>query len=88
MAKKNVWRDTARTARFFMFDAKAGVPFLVFLAHISWWTLIFSVVSFILFGSLERFGISLGVALRMLRAWIAGPIRYGVAWWHKPQKKY
>jgi intracellular multiplication protein IcmT len=88
MSKKNVWRDTGRTARFFAFDAKAGVPFLIFLAHIKLWTFIFACLSFLLFGLLERFGISLGVALRMLRAWIAGPIRYGVAWWHKPQKKY
>ncbi len=88
MARKNVWRDTGRTVRFFMFDAKAGIPFFVFLGHIKLWTFGFSLITFVVFGVLERFGISLPVALRMLRSWIAGPIRYGVAWWHKPQKKF
>lgn len=84
---KNVWRDTSRTVRFFIFDAKAGVPFFFFLANIAWWTFVLSILSFVVFGLLERFGFSITVALRLLRSWIAGPVRYGVAWWHKPQKK-
>ncbi|MCM3609246.1 IcmT/TraK family protein [Cupriavidus pauculus] len=84
---RNVWRDTSRTERFFVFDAKAGIPFFFFLAHIAWWTFALAVVSFVVFGVLERLGISLKVALRLLRSWIAGPIRYAVAWWHKPQKR-
>lgn len=84
---RNVWRDTSRTERFFVFDAKAGIPFFFFLAHIAWWTFALAVVSFVVFGVLERLGISLKVALRLLRSWIAGPIRYSVAWWHKPQKR-
>lgn len=88
MSRKNSWRDTSRTERFFMFDAKAGIPFFFFLAHISWWTFAASLLSFIVFGVLERFGISLKVALRMLRSWTAGRVRYAVAWWHKPQKRF
>lgn len=84
---RNVWRDTSRTERFFVFDAKAGIPFFFFLAHIAWWTFALAVVSFVVFGVLERLGISLKVALLLLRSWIAGPIRYAVAWWHKPQKR-
>lgn len=84
---RNVWRDTSRTERFFVFDAKAGIPFFFFLAHIAWWTFALAVVSFVVFVVLERLGISLKVALRLLRSWIAGPIRYAVAWWHKPQKR-
>ncbi len=87
MAKRNTWRDTARTVRFFFFDAKAGVPFLFFLAHIAWWTLGIAVFSFIVFGTLERFGFSLVVALRLMRSKLAGPVRHAVAWWEKPQKK-
>lgn len=84
---RNAWRDTSRTERFFIFDAKAGIPFFFFLAHIAWWTFALAVVSFVVFGVLERLGISLKVALRLLRSWIAGPIRYAVAWWHKPQRR-
>ena len=75
MARKNVWRDTARTVRFFIFDAKAGIPFFFFLAHISYWTFAVSVLSFIVFGVLERFGFSLTVALRLARSTLAGPVR-------------
>lgn len=87
MARKNVWRDTGRTVRFFFFDAKAGIPFLFFLAHIAWWTLAVSVVSFLTFGILERFGFSWMVAFRLVRSTLAGPIRYAVTWWDKPQRK-
>ena len=87
MAKRNSWRDTARTVRFFIFDAKAGIPFFLFLAHISYWTFGIAILSFVIFGVLERFGFSLMVALRLLRSFLAGPVRYAVAWWDKPQKK-
>lgn len=87
MDGKRTGRNTARPARFFFFDAKAGIPVFIFLAHISWWTLWVSILSFVVFGILERFGFSITVALRLLRARLAGPVRYGVAWWHKPQKK-
>jgi intracellular multiplication protein IcmT len=84
---KNVWRDTSRSGRFFIFDAKAVIPLFLFLAHIRWWTFYAAMLALVGFGVLERFGISITVAFRLLRAWIAGPIRYGVAWWHKPQKR-
>lgn len=87
MAKRNSWRDSSRTVRFFIFDAKAGIPFFFFLAHVSYWTLAISVLSFVVFGVLERFGFSMAVALRLLRSKLAGPVRYAVAWWDKPQKK-
>jgi len=88
MGIKNRWRNTALVARFFIFDARAVLPFVGFLAHIKWWTFGVAVFSFVLFGILERFGISVSVALRLLRSWIAGPVRYGVAWRHKPKDKY
>lgn len=87
MAKRNVWRDTARTVRFFIFDAKAGIPFFFFLAYVSYWTFAISVLSFVVFGVLERFGYSLVVALRLARSKLAGPVRFSVAWWDKPQRK-
>jgi intracellular multiplication protein IcmT len=87
MAKRNCWRDTARTARFFVFDAKAGIPFFFFLAHVTYWMFAISGLSFVVFGVLERFGFSVVVALRLLRSRLAGAVRYAVPWWDKPQKK-
>ncbi|MEN1458346.1 IcmT/TraK family protein, partial [Pseudomonas aeruginosa] len=52
-----------------------------------WWTMGTALAVFVFFGALEWMGISVVVALRMLRSWIAGPVRYGVAWWHKPKEK-
>ncbi len=80
MSRKNIWRNTSRTERFFIFDAKAGIPFFLFLAHISWWTFTLAALSFVVFGMLERFGFSLKIALRLCRAWLAGPFRYPARW--------
>lgn len=88
MAHKNVWWNTALSARFFMFEAYSVLPFVVFLAHITWWTFGLATATFLLFVALERFGITVVVALRLLRSFIAGPIRYGVAWRHKSKDKY
>jgi len=41
--------------RFFVFDAKAGIPFFFFLAHVSYWTLAISIFSFVVFGVLDAF---------------------------------
>ncbi|NMX77870.1 hypothetical protein HBO23_33435 [Pseudomonas sp. WS 5532] len=87
MARKNEWRNTSITVRFLIFDARAAFPFAVSLAHIAWWTFGLAILAFIAFGLLEWVGISLVVALRMFRSWLAGPTRYAVAWWHKPQRK-
>lgn len=88
MSRQNEWRDTARTVRFFIFDAKAGLAFFVFLAYISWLTFAISITSFVVFGVLERYGFSIVVALRLARARLAGPVRYAVAWWQKPQRRF
>ncbi len=87
MAKRNCWRDTARTVRFFVFDAKAGLPLFLLFAKASYWTLAISVLSILVFGVLERLGFSIGVAFRFARARLAGPVRYAVTWSDKPQKK-
>jgi len=87
MSRRNVWRDSARTARFFFFDAKAGMSLFLFLGHISWMTFYIAIGSFVVFGVLERFGFSITVALRLLRSWVAGPRRYAVAWWHRPRRR-
>lgn len=87
MARPNRWRNTALTVRFFIFAAEAVIPLAAFLGHIKVWTAVCAGIAFLVFGVLERFGFSMRVALRLVRVRLAGPIRYAVAWWHKPQKK-
>lgn len=88
MPRPNIWRDTARTTRFWIFDALAAVPLVFSFLYLRTWTFALALASFVVFGVLERiFGFSLRVALRRLRAKVAGRVRYGMAWWHKHQDR-
>lgn len=75
------WRDSARSARFFIIDARAAFPLLLFLLHIQWWSFTLSVVTMAFFGLLERYGFSLTVFLRWLRSILAGPRKVAIPWW-------
>lgn len=75
------WRDSARHPRFFLIDARAAFPLLLFVIHIRWWTFIVAVLSIIFFGLLERFGFTVPVFLRVIRGYIAGPRKVSVSWW-------
>ncbi|MFZ4076539.1 MAG: IcmT/TraK family protein, partial [Legionellaceae bacterium] len=44
------WRDSARSARFFLVDAKAAFPIFFFLMHIRIWTGVLVIVSALFFG--------------------------------------
>ncbi|HEY1097011.1 MAG TPA: IcmT/TraK family protein [Alphaproteobacteria bacterium] len=69
------WRNTARPARFFGVDARACLVVLLFLVHIRVWTLVLMVVVLALSFILERFGMTLPVAMRRVRLFCAGPYR-------------
>lgn len=75
------WRDSSRAARFFLIDARAAFPFLLFLLHIRMWTFIVAVVTVIFFGALERYGFSVTVFLRALRTFFAGSKKTAQPWW-------
>ncbi|NBX84541.1 MAG: phosphoesterase [Gammaproteobacteria bacterium] len=75
------WRDSARSPRFFMIDARASFSILLFLLHISATTGMFVVVSSAFFSILEHFGFSLPVFFRWVRVFLAGPIRISQPWW-------
>ena len=66
------WRDTYRTPRLFMIDARAAIPLLASALHVAWWTILPSVLTLALFFWLERIGLDLPSALRALRATFAG----------------
>jgi len=75
------WRDTARYPKFLFLDSRAVFPFFIFLVHIRLWTFIVAVVFMIFFSLLMRFGFTLGVFMRFLRAFFAGRRRVARPWW-------
>lgn len=75
------WRDSARPARFFFFDARAAFPLLLFLLHIRWWTFILAVIATGFFAFLEHKGFTVVVFLRWLRNVLAGPRKTASPWW-------
>ena len=75
------WRDSARPARFFMFDAKACFPLLLLLFHIRLWTFIVAITTMVFFTLLSRYGFSTTVFVRWLRTGLAGRRKPANPWW-------
>jgi intracellular multiplication protein IcmT len=75
------WRDSARSPRFFIVDARAVFPIFLFLMHIRIWTAVLVLVSAVFFGIIEHYGFTIPVFLRWLRVKMAGPIRSSQPWW-------
>jgi len=71
------WRNTMRPIRFFNFDVKAVVPFLILLFHLRLSTLIFCALTTTTFWLLEKKGLTADAALRALRVNIVGTFRLG-----------
>ncbi|MHB1564154.1 MAG: IcmT/TraK family protein [Leptospirillum sp.] len=77
-----MWRWASSVPRLGPVDARAGIALLIFLFHWRLWTLGVAVLGVVLFGFLERFGLTLPVAWRVLLRWISGP----VVWPENPMK--
>lgn len=77
------WRDSARNARFFIVDARAVFPILLWLVHIRWWTFEIAIVMIIFFGALERYGFSPQVFGRYFRNLLAGNVKTCRPWWQE-----
>lgn len=75
------WRDSARSPRFFMVDARAAFPLFLFLLHIRVWTGILVIVSAIFFAVIEHYGFTVPVFLRWLRNFMAGSVKSSQPWW-------
>jgi intracellular multiplication protein IcmT len=69
------WRDSARTPRFFFIDGFSAIPLLLFLLHIRLWTFVLACSICAFFMALNRFGFTLPVFIRWLRAFTAGSER-------------
>jgi intracellular multiplication protein IcmT len=77
------WRDSARIPRFFGIDARSAFPLLFFLVHIKLWTFITTVVVTMIFGLIERYGMSAAVCVRAIRSLIAGRRKVVKLWWRE-----
>ena len=77
------WRDSARSVRLFFLDFRACFPLLILLFHIRLWTFILAVIATVFFTALERYGFSLIVFLRWLRAFVAGNRKIAQPWWKR-----
>jgi intracellular multiplication protein IcmT len=75
------WRDSARPAKFFIIDAAAAFPVLLFLVHITLWTFVVAIIAMLFFTILNRFGYSIPVFLRYARSWAAGRRKIASPWW-------
>lgn len=75
------WRDSARSARFFMVDARAAFPLFIFLMHIKVWTGLLVIISAVFFAIIEHYGFTVPVFMRWLRTFLAGNIKSATPWW-------
>jgi intracellular multiplication protein IcmT len=75
------WRDSARSARFFMVDARAAFPIFFFLMHIRIWTGMLVIISAVFFGIIEHYGFTVPVFLRWLKGFFAGKLKISKPWW-------
>jgi intracellular multiplication protein IcmT len=75
------WRDSARYPKFFIFDSRAVFPLFLWMLHIRWWTFILAIITTAFFSLLLRYGFSVAIFFRWLRAMIAGRRRAALPWW-------
>lgn len=75
------WRDSARNVRLWIVDYRATFPLFLFFVHIQIWTFLVAIIATVFFGLLERWGFTVGVFFRWLRAFVAGPRKIAQPWW-------
>ena len=75
------WRDSARTPKFFSIDARATFPLLLFLLHIRMWTFIVAVIATLFFATLDRYGFTPVIFLRVVRGVLIGKRKMTAPWW-------
>lgn len=69
------WRNTMRPVRFFGMDARAAIPYFVLLVYLRPISIFLTVVSTVIFVSLEKRGLTFTAAMRALRSWLNGQRR-------------
>lgn len=75
------WRDSARVPKFYLIDAGAALPMLIFLLHIRLWTFMVAILATIFFTILARYGFTVTVFFRWLRNFLGGSRKRSIPWW-------
>tara|TARA_A100001015_G_scaffold286474_1_gene355212 strand:- start:1513 stop:1773 length:261 start_codon:yes stop_codon:yes gene_type:complete len=75
------WRDSAREAKLWIFNANSVFPLLIMLYNIQTWTIILATTVFAFLTILNYYGLTVTKFLRLLRSFIAGPRKIAVNWW-------
>lgn len=75
------WRDSARPAKFFIWDSRSAFPLLLCLLHIRVWTFLLAIIAVCFFWVLEYYGFTIPIFVRWLRNFIAGPYKRATPWW-------
>jgi intracellular multiplication protein IcmT len=75
------WRDSARPVKFFIWDGRASFPVVIFLMHMTLWTLFLTIFLIVFFTILNRFGFTPIVFFRWMRNLIAGRRKMAIPWW-------
>ncbi len=71
------WRNSMRPVRFFALDARAAIPWFIFLWYIRPVSFVICLLLTFLFVFLEKKGLSFSAALRAFRSWLLGQRRPG-----------
>ena len=75
------WRDSARSAKFFIFNAVTVIPVLWFLFNISLFNMLLVGIFVSFFVVLEYYGLTPRIFARFLRSFVAGKRKISSPWW-------
>ncbi len=70
-----MWRDSARTPKFFFIDARSLLPLSIWLLHMTRWTFYIALAGCGFFILLQRWRITPMVCWRLFRTKLIGPVR-------------
>lgn len=76
------WRDSARSAKFWIFESYAVFPVLLALYNIQLWTIAAALSAVCFLSILSYYGFTLNVFGRLLRSFVAGPRKNATQWWN------
>lgn len=83
------WRNTMRPIRFFGLDARAAIPYTFLIPYFRPVTLVFAIISTILFIILEKRGLTFPAAMRRFRRGMLSETRPGLsAFRYRSMKDY
>jgi len=75
------WRDSARSPRFWIFDASAAFPLVFMLFNINMTTFMIAILVMLFLKVLDYYGYKVPVFIRIVRSYIAGKRKLASPWW-------